>query len=79
MTFYFSGITTYCLFLIYRMFQDKECSKTDLTSWLVITVASLFWIVVIPISILEVCGKVKKTASAKIESQSQDDPSSIFS
>ena len=77
MTFYVSGIVSYCLFLVYKMFQDKECSKTDLTSWLVIIVAALFWIVVIPISILEVRSRVKTTSSEEIKSQSPSDTAAI--
>ncbi|MCC0178613.1 hypothetical protein I4641_16695 [Waterburya agarophytonicola K14] len=41
------------------MFQDSECSKTDSTSWLIIAIASLFWILVIPISLLELQAKAK--------------------
>ena len=59
MVFYFSGATVYGIFLIYRMFQDRECSKTDMTSWTIIALASMFWIVVIPISIIELRSKIK--------------------
>ena len=59
MTFYLSGAGTYCVFLVYRMFQDSQCSKTDSTSWLVIAIASLFWILVIPLSLLELRAKAK--------------------
>ena len=59
MTFYLSGAASYSIFLIYRMFQDRECSKTDALSWAVIAIASLFWIVVIPISIIEIKSKTK--------------------
>jgi hypothetical protein len=64
MTFYFCSAASYSVFLIYRMFQDQECSKTDFFSWLIIAIASLLWIVVIPISILELQAKAKaKTTS----------------
>lgn len=62
MTFYLSGVGAYCLFLIFRMFSDQECSKTDRVSWMVIVVASLFWIIVIPLSILELQSKAKVKA-----------------
>lgn len=57
MTFYLSGAGAYGIFLIYRMFGDPKCSKTDPTSWMVITIGSLFWLVVIPISLLELRSK----------------------
>ena len=59
MTFYLSGTVAYGLFLLLCKFSDRECSKTDLVSWLVIAIASTFWIVVIPISLLEVRSKSK--------------------
>ena len=62
MTFYLSGAGAYCFFLLCRMFGDEECSKTDRASWIVIAIASLFWIIVIPISILEIQTKAKTKA-----------------
>lgn len=59
MAFYFSGAIAYGTFLAYRMSQDSECSKTDLTSWTIIAIASLFWIVVIPISVVELKTKAQ--------------------
>lgn len=59
MTFYLIGTITYCAFLTYMMLQDQECSNTDLGSWLVIAIASLLWMIVIPISILEIFNKDK--------------------
>ena len=67
MTFYLSGAATYGIFLIYRMFQDAECSKTDLLSWSVIAIASLFWIVVIPISLWEIQSKVESSNSYQLD------------
>jgi hypothetical protein len=66
MTFYLSGAGVYGIFLLYRMFSDSECSKTDRASWMVIAIASLFWVIVIPISILEIQSKAK--AKAKLDS-----------
>lgn len=62
MTFYLSGAGTYCFFLICRMLSDRECSKTDRAAWIVIAIASIFWIFVIPISILEIQAKAKAKA-----------------
>ena len=59
MTFYLIGAGIYCAFLIYMMFQDQECSNFDLSSWLVICIASLFWMIVIPVSIAEMSNKDK--------------------
>lgn len=59
MTFYLIGAGAYCAFLTYMMFQDQECSNSDLGSWLVIAIASLLWMIVIPISILEIFNKDK--------------------
>ncbi len=65
MTFYLSGAGAYCFFLLCKMLGDRECSKTDRASWIVIAIASMFWVVVIPISILEVRAKAK--AKAKLD------------
>ena len=65
MTFYLSGAGVYCFFLLCRMFGDEKCSKTDRASWVVIALASVFWVIVIPISILEIHGKAK--AKARID------------
>jgi|GEM_PF-2245756 len=62
MTFYLSGAGAYCFFLLCKMFSDRECSKTDRASWIVIALASMFWVVVIPISILEIQAKAKAKA-----------------
>ena len=60
MTFYLSGAGVYCAFLLLSKFSDKECSKTDLTSWLVLAIASSLWIVVVPISLIEISNKLKQ-------------------
>ena len=60
MTFYLSGAGTYCAFLLFKKFSDRECSKTDLASWLVIAIASAFWVAVIPLSVLEIRAKAKR-------------------
>lgn len=62
MILYLSGAFIYCAFLLLSKFQDQECSKTDPISWLVIAIASIFWIVVIPISLIELKTKAKKQA-----------------
>ena len=60
MTLYLSGAGVYCAFLLLSMFGDKECSKTDLTSWLVLAIASTLWIIVVPISLIEISTKLKQ-------------------
>ena len=65
MTFYLSGSVAYCAFLLYKMFEDRECSKTDRASWMVIAIASLFWVFVVPLSIVEIRTKAK--AKARLE------------
>lgn len=62
MIFYLSGAGAYGIFLLYRMLNDAECSKSDRASWIVIAIASLFWVIVIPISILELQSKAKAKA-----------------
>ena len=62
MTFYLSGAGAYFTFLLFKKFSDRECSKTDLTSWLVIAIASAFWIAVIPLSVLEIRSKAERQA-----------------
>ena len=57
MTFYLSGAGAYCAFLLFNKFRDQECSKTDPISWLVIAIASSLWMVVIPISLIEISAK----------------------
>ena len=60
MTFYLSGVGTYCAFLLFKKFSDRECCKTDLAFWLVIAIASAFWIAVIPLSVIEMRTKAKR-------------------
>ncbi|MGD1918819.1 MAG: hypothetical protein ACFCAD_07970 [Pleurocapsa sp.] len=53
------------------MLQDRECSKTDPLSWSVIAIASLLWVVVLPISIREIQTKAKQNNTLKeVESES---------
>ncbi len=67
MTFYLSGAGAYCAFLLFCKFTDRECSKTDPTSWIVVAIASSLWIIVIPISFIEIRTKAK---SAKLDAMS---------
>lgn len=62
MTFYLSSAGAYCFFLLFKMFSDAECDKSDRAAWIVIAIASLFWVVVIPISVLEMRAKAKAKA-----------------
>lgn len=59
MTFYLSGAGAYCAFLLLRKFSDRECSKTDPVSWLAVAIASALWVIVIPISLIEIRTKAK--------------------
>lgn len=67
MTFYLLAAGTYCTFLLFSKFKDRECSKTELKSWVVIAIASTLWIVVIPICLIE----LKTKANAKQDSKSK--------
>lgn len=60
MTFYLSGAGIYGVFLLLAKLSDKECSKTDPASWLVLAIASALWVVVAPISLIEVSTKLKQ-------------------
>ncbi len=62
MTLYLSGAGVYCAFLLLSKFSDRECSKTDPASWLVVAIASALWIIVIPISLIEIRTKAKAKA-----------------
>ncbi len=59
MIIYLTGASAYCAFLIFNLFNDKECSNTDSTSWIAVTLASAFWIIVIPISLMEIRRKLQ--------------------
>ncbi|HEY9769047.1 MAG TPA: hypothetical protein V6C71_11225 [Coleofasciculaceae cyanobacterium] len=62
MTFYLTGAGAYCVFLLLCKFKDRECSKTDPTSWIVVAIASALWIVVMPISLSEIRTKARTKA-----------------
>ncbi len=68
MTLYLSGAGAYCTFLLCCKFMDRECSKTDPTSWIVVAIASALWLVVIPISLIEIRTKARV---AKLDSRSK--------
>lgn len=67
MTFYLLGSGAYCTFLLFSKFKDRECSKTELKSWILIAIASTLWIVVIPICLIE----IKTKANAKQQSKNK--------
>lgn len=77
MTFYLSGAGAYCAFLLFKKFSDRECCKTDLTSWLVIAIACTFWIAVIPLSVLEIRTKAKRQSQLDDISNSSNCESSL--
>ena len=51
--------------LLFSKFSDRECSKTNFASWLLVILASAFWILVIPISLIEM--KFKDRAKVPLE------------
>jgi hypothetical protein len=59
MIIYLTGASAYCAFLIFNLFNDQECSNTDSTSWIAVALASAFWVIVVPISLMEIRGKLK--------------------
>ena len=75
MTFYLSGAGAYCLFLLFSKFSDRECSKTDLRSWLVLIVASTLWIIVFPISLIELTAKTKNKRSQNFDAETVEESS----
>ena len=77
MTFYLFSSGAYYAFLLFKKFSDRDCSKTNLASWLVMVVASAFWVFVIPISLVEIRMKayamrikeIEKLISSEVNSQ----------
>jgi hypothetical protein len=65
MSLYLFGAGTYCTFLVFSQFKDREYSKPDLLSWLVIAIASSFWMLVVPISLIEIGTKAKAQLQKK--------------
>jgi RsiW-degrading membrane proteinase PrsW (M82 family) len=59
MTFYLFGAAVYCAFLLLLIFKNQQNLKTAPISWLIIFIASTFWVFVIPISLLEMVIKGK--------------------
>ena len=65
MKFYLIVAGVYFLFLLFGKFSDRECSRTNVTSWLIVVSVSALWILVIPISLIEI--NVKALAKARLE------------
>jgi RsiW-degrading membrane proteinase PrsW (M82 family) len=63
MTFYLFGAGVYCVFLLLLIFKNQQNLNTAPISWLIIFIASTFWVFVIPISLLEMVIKVIKGKS----------------
>jgi RsiW-degrading membrane proteinase PrsW (M82 family) len=59
MLFYLSGAGVYCIVLLLNKFKYQKGLKTTPISWLIIFMASTFWLVAIPISLLEIITKGK--------------------
>lgn len=53
----------YFVFLLFSKFSDRECSKTDVASWLLVISISALWILVIPMSLIEIELKARVKAS----------------
>ncbi len=72
MTLYLFSAGAYLAFLLFSQFRDKECSKTDFKSWLIVTLASALWIFVIPISLIEIRSKAQAKVHIKETEKSMD-------
>jgi hypothetical protein len=59
MIFYLSGVGAYCIFLIFNTFKHQKDLKITPVSWLIIFMASTFWVAAIPLSLLEIITKSK--------------------
>ena len=67
MTLYLVCAGTYCACLLFSKFRDRECSKTNSVSWLIVVFASTLWILVVPISLIEI--RFKARAKARLEEE----------
>ena len=79
MTLYLFIAGAYFTFLLFGMLSDPQCSKVDRTSWFILITASAFWIVIIPLSLLEIWSDVRaneRTANIK-QSASQVNSSQV--
>jgi hypothetical protein len=50
---YFSTAVWILLILLHAFFTDRAIAKTDWISWTVMLLTAAFWIIVLPISLLE--------------------------
>jgi RsiW-degrading membrane proteinase PrsW (M82 family) len=60
MTFYLFGAGVYCIVLLFNRFKYQKGLKKNPISWLIIFMASSFWLIVIPISLLEILTNSKE-------------------
>jgi RsiW-degrading membrane proteinase PrsW (M82 family) len=60
MTFYLFGAGVYCIFFLFHRFKYQKGLKKNPISWLIIFMASSFWLIVIPISLLEILTNSKE-------------------
>lgn len=67
MTLYLVCAGTYFAFLLFNIFCDRECSKTNFVSWLIVVLTSALWILVVPISLIEIRYKAK--AKRRLEAE----------
>ena len=78
MTFYLYVAAIYFAWLIYQMLMDRNCSNWDLGCWITIAIATLLWVIVIPVSILEIFSKDKvRWQTTELLPESEDTRSSV--
>jgi hypothetical protein len=64
------GLLVFCI-LLSGFLLDDSVSKTDVTSWLVVIFGTIFWLLIIPFSFVEVTCKLLKL---KDRAQDQSHP-----
>jgi hypothetical protein len=64
MTLYFTGATLVFGILLSAFLKDNSTSKSDVTSWLVVSIGTLAWPLVLPSMILK---KLPKRAALKLK------------
>ncbi len=72
MTLYLFSAGAYFTFLLFSQFRNNESSTMDSTSWLVIILASALWILVIPISLIEIRSKAQTKVRLKETEKARD-------
>lgn len=60
MTFYLFGAGAYCTFLVLLMLKEQQNLQAASKEWIVIVIASALWVIVVPISLLEIITKANR-------------------